>query len=694
MKLLLISLLVLVCCACEDSEELVKESFVIELLGENNPTTLNVGSEQYSEKIIIKSNAAWKIDKTTTATWLSITPAFGEGDGSVTLSVEANEESVAREEKIDFYMNEKKIHSLTVKQALQELPDKERILLMDIAFNNDGTATDMSPMKHDVQSVEGSGLMTYYNDSYGCYVARFNHTSGTAVNSGFYKIDYQSNQEFKDALADGHALEVLFMYDSEPQIGKEVKMFSSMQAGGTGFLLAKEKGEITFLPNLTSGGWQWNRSGVVPERGKYYHVIGVWNKEMQKASIYVNGELKGTIDAKGNLKFPTPVTCQWFGIGGDAAAGTAEAAWKGEVVLSRIYDNPLSAEDVTELWNKVKDKQPQGSAIEVSDLIFFTNYEVKAGSKYRIVGKGFKNGDKVKLESLEEKEGFICNAVATERYIDVEIPSNFVSGKYRLLLMRESAQFPIGMATLTITNNPIEFVAPKIIAHRGFHTVDDKASENSIASFIAAQRIGVYGSEADFYITKDGVVVCYHDPTIAGMKIEDVNYVDIQDKRLNNGEKIPTLEAYLEQLKKDSNTKLVIEIKSHSSNENHDRIVKSITEIVDKMGLNARTDYIAFSYYVCQKLAQSVPEGTIIGYLNGDKDPKSIDKGINCIDYSMNSLKNNPQWIKDAHEKGMKVNVWTVNSPQEMLDFMAMGVDFITTDYPNLLKELIAKFEE
>jgi len=80
--------------------------------------------------------------------------------------------------------------------------------------------------------------------------------------------------------------------------------------------------------------------------------------------------------------------------------------------------------------------------------------------------------------------------------------------------------------------------------------------------------------------------------------------------------------------------------------------------------------------------------------LNGDKDPQSMEDGINCIDYSMNSLRAHPEWIKNAHEKGMTVNVWTVNSPQEMLDFMAMGVDLITTDYPDQLKEIIAKFTE
>lgn len=235
------------------------------------------------------------------------------------------------------------------------------------------------------------------------------------------------------------------------------------------------------------------------------------------------------------------------------------------------------------------------------------------------------------------------------------------------------------------------FKIPKVIAHRGFHNSDNKIPQNSLASFKAAQKLGVYGSEADFYITKDNVVVCHHDPTIDGIKIEDANYADIRDKQLANGEKIPTLDAYLEQLKKGPEMKLILEIKSHNSNARHDKIIEAITKMVRENGVSNRVDYIAFSYYVCQKLIQSVPSGTIIGYLNSDKDPKDMEDGINCIDYYMNNLKNNPQWIKNAYEKGMTVNVWTVNSLQEMQDFMTMGVDFITTDHPDQLKEIIAK---
>ena len=59
----------------------------------------------------------------------------------------------------------------------------------------------------------------------------------------------------------------------------------------------------------------------------------------------------------------------------------------------------------------------------------------------------------------------------------------------------------------------------------------------------------------------------------------------------------------------------------------------------------------------------------------------------------MEVLRRNPQWIRDAHSRGMKVNVWTVNSQADMMEFIAMGVDFITTDHPDQLRDLLAKID-
>ena len=106
-----------------------------------------------------------------------------------------------------------------------------------------------------------------------------------------------------------------------------------------------------------------------------------------------------------------------------------------------------------------------------------------------------------------------------------------------------------------------------------------------------------------------------------------------------------------------------------------------------------KIDLISFNYTVCQRFAKALPSVTV-GYLSGDKAPSTIDPAIKCIDYSYGTLRSNPAWIQQAHDLGMKVNVWTVNSTTDMLDFIAQGVDYITTDYPVTLKEMLEKLSE
>jgi glycerophosphoryl diester phosphodiesterase len=54
-------------------------------------------------------------------------------------------------------------------------------------------------------------------------------------------------------------------------------------------------------------------------------------------------------------------------------------------------------------------------------------------------------------------------------------------------------------------------------------------------------------------------------------------------------------------------------------------------------------------------------------------------------------LKKNPHWVKEAHDLGLKVNVWTVNTSDGIREMLDLKVDFITTDEPLLAGELINK---
>ena len=49
-----------------------------------------------------------------------------------------------------------------------------------------------------------------------------------------------------------------------------------------------------------------------------------------------------------------------------------------------------------------------------------------------------------------------------------------------------------------------------------------------------------------------------------------------------------------------------------------------------------------------------------------------------------------PPLIAEAHRRGLKVEVWTVDNPDEMSKFIDLNVDGITTNRPDLLKSLLA----
>ncbi len=563
-------------------------------------------------------------------------------------------------------------------------PELTMTTLLDVVFNADGSATDVSETGMVVTTVKGASLMTYYNELSQSYIARFNNKIGESTSSGFYRAEYVSKRAFRNGLQDGHSLEVMFMLDGVLPNAKEVKMFSSHQSGGTGFLItnASKGQEITFLPHV-GGNYVWARSGIKPERGRYYHVVGVWDKAACKAKIYVDGEFKDEAAAYGDLTMVAD-SYRWFGIGVDAG-GSGESAWRGDVVIARVYDEPLTAEQVTELYTKADYKFPV-SDIVLDDVLYLSGCTLAPGSLYKIMGKGFKEGDKLVFESAK---GLRTTAVGTlnAKGIEINLPSDLTDGNYKFLLDRSGSLSPLGMVDIKIAQNPVALKVPKIIAHRCYHTAG--APENSLAAFIATQKLGgVYGAEIDIYITTDGVPMVHHDGVIGGKRIENMTYAEASALKLSNGESLPTLESILVQAKEDPSLKVIIEIKDHNVVEREQAAVDKAMEMVAEHGLKNQVEYIAFDFELCKRIVKNDP-AAIVGYLSADREPAAVHaEGIKSIDYSFSSLKSRPAWVEAAHELGMIVNVWTVNTDADLVSAIVLGADYITTDYPDRLKEI------
>ena len=220
----------------------------------------------------------------------------------------------------------------------------------------------------------------------------------------------------------------------------------------------------------------------------------------------------------------------------------------------------------------------------------------------------------------------------------------------------------------------------KIVAHRGYWDCAGSA-QNSITSLKLADKIGCYGSEFDVHLTKDGVIVVHHDQNVGKIDIQTSTYKALKKERLKNGEKIPTLEQYLD-AGKDLSCKLVLEIKRQMVQSHEDSLVRQCVDMVKSKGLTDRMVWISFSGKACELLHQLLPDAHI-QYLLGDWDPKTIKaKGLSGIDYEQKVLALHPEWIKECHDLGLVVNVWTVNDLNTINQFIKAGVDFITTYAP------------
>lgn len=231
---------------------------------------------------------------------------------------------------------------------------------------------------------------------------------------------------------------------------------------------------------------------------------------------------------------------------------------------------------------------------------------------------------------------------------------------------------------------------PKIIAHRGYWKAEGSA-QNSIRSLIKADSIGCYASELDIWMTADGVLIVNHDSDLNGVIIENSHSDEILNQKLDNGELVPTLDDYLG-VASGLPIRLVCEIKSHNNREGEKIAIKKILELVDKYNLRDKVDYITFSKDGFKNFINLSPSDANIYYLEGDYLPAQIlFEGGRGIDYHIGVLKQHPEWIEESHRLGLFVNVWTVDSEDDMQWCIDHNVDFITTNEPEKLQILINK---
>jgi glycerophosphoryl diester phosphodiesterase len=231
-----------------------------------------------------------------------------------------------------------------------------------------------------------------------------------------------------------------------------------------------------------------------------------------------------------------------------------------------------------------------------------------------------------------------------------------------------------------------------VIAHRGAWKKNN-LPENSLAALNEAVRLKCYGSEFDVHMTLDSVIVVNHDDVYKGMTIGTSTYAELQKQLHTNGEQIPTLESYLREGMKQKGTKLILEIKMAKTPETTIALTDAAVKMVKKLKADAWVEYISFSYPAVQRVLQLDPSAktAFLAYTKGDVALEKLKEDhIGQADYFYTIYKEG-DWFKKAKELGITINAWTVNKEEDMKWLIDQKADFITTNEPELLFDLLKK---
>jgi len=237
------------------------------------------------------------------------------------------------------------------------------------------------------------------------------------------------------------------------------------------------------------------------------------------------------------------------------------------------------------------------------------------------------------------------------------------------------------MSTIKINNK----LATKIVAHRGLSGVE---TENTNAAFVAAGNRSYYGIETDIHRTVDGRFVVCHDDNlsrIAGvdMDVESSTLSDLRNVILfdKDGRKdredlrVSVLENYIAICKK-YDKHCVLELKSAFTDEE----IASILAIIDAFDYLENVTFISFNYDNLLKVRHHRSDQSV-QFLYMTPEEGLVDRLVaDSMDVDIHYRSLTKEMVDSLHQRGLKVNCWTVDNKETAEQLCAWGVDYITSN--------------
>ena len=253
-----------------------------------------------------------------------------------------------------------------------------------------------------------------------------------------------------------------------------------------------------------------------------------------------------------------------------------------------------------------------------------------------------------------------------------------------------------------------------LFAHRGGSGL---APENTLAAFDRAAALGVDGLELDVRLSRDGVVVVHHDPSLgrttnlqglvesrtadelaradAGYRFERSSAAGDQRYPFRGcGIGVPTLDTVLQRYR---DRRIIIELKL-----NEPALACAVLEIVRRADADERVCLGAFGQRVLRAARAQAPHVATSAareevrwalYRSWVRWPvgKVAYHGYQGPEFAGTTRVVSPRFVAAAHDAGLAVQVWTVDDPADARRLVDWGADALISDRPDVVGGTISE---
>ena len=221
-----------------------------------------------------------------------------------------------------------------------------------------------------------------------------------------------------------------------------------------------------------------------------------------------------------------------------------------------------------------------------------------------------------------------------------------------------------------------------VIAHRG---ASQAAPENTVEAFRLARDLGADWVELDVRRTSDGVAVVHHDAHLAdGRRIG----------RMHAGELPGYVPSLAEALEACAGMGVHIEIKNLPDDPDYDSenlVADAVAGLIAAYlgpGRAVVSSFNVDAVDAVRAVDPAIPTALVCGIVEPAQAVARATAHKMAAVHPFDAMCD-AAFVRRAHDAGLAVNVWTINHAERMSELVAMGVDGLITDVPDVARGVV-----